>query len=111
MNFDFGNQHTLHTLYLVCFCVGVGYVAISTLFSEICERLDNRLVLFKPSLFTPFLMVFGGVGLIAQHRTTSLFIVAGVAVLAAVTVSYLLYKYLIMPPQNGKDSDDLETLP
>jgi len=93
MNFHAGYENTLHTLFFVCFCVGVGYVAVSVLFSKICERLDALRAVFKPSLMAAFLMVFGGVGLIAQHRT-AVAIAAGIAVLAASAATYLLVRYL-----------------
>jgi len=93
MDFHVGYENTLHTLFFVCFCVGVGYVVVSIIFSKICERIDTRRTLFKPSLIAAFLMVFGGVGLIAQHRTIAA-ISAGVAVLAASAAAYLLVRYL-----------------
>jgi len=64
------------------------------LFGEVCRRLDACRKLFKPSILAAFLMVFGGVGLITQHRTEISAVVVGIAILAAVAVAYLLIRFL-----------------
>ena len=94
MDFRFEYENMLHILFFICFCAGVGYVGASMLFGKVCERLDACRMVLKPSLVAAFLMVFGGVGLIAQHRTDAVMsgVVAG---LAASATTYLLYRYLI----------------
>ena len=94
MNFSFEDIGTLSTLFFVCFCAGVVYVTVSCLFSGVCERFDARRKLFKPSILAAFLMVFGGVGSVARHRTEVLAVAVGVAMIAALAVAYLLVRFI-----------------
>ena len=103
----------LNIIFFVCFGVGVGFVVISFLIGEIggsiggVDGLDAGAAFLKPSVIASFLMVFGGVGLIAQSRTVEV-VAIGVAALAAFAVSYLFFRFVITPLHKAQNTSTVE---
>ena len=103
----------LNTIFFVCFGLGVGFVVLSFLLGELggglggVEGLDAGASFLKPSVFASFLTVFGGVGLIAQSRTIAV-VAIGVAALAAFAVSYLFFRFIIVPLHRAQNTSTVE---
>ncbi|MCL2616393.1 MAG: NfeD family protein [Defluviitaleaceae bacterium] len=98
----------LNLVFFVCFGVGVGFVVISFLIGEIGgESFSAGASFLTPSVIASFLMVFGGVGLIAQHRTVEV-VAIGVSALAALAVSYLFFRFVIIPLRRAQNTSTVE---
>jgi membrane protein implicated in regulation of membrane protease activity len=96
--------------------VGAGYTVISFLLGEVLNALDfdadfdffgGIVSPLKPSVIAAFLTVFGGVGLIGGSRFGVL-IVLPVAVALGVLVSFLLYRFVIVPLYRAQNTSVLE---
>jgi len=100
----------LNIVFFVCFGVGVGFVVLSFLIGELgggADGLESGASFLKPSVISAFLTVFGGVGLIAQSRTIAV-VAVGVAALAAFAVSFLFYRFIIVPLQRAQNTSTVE---
>ncbi len=105
----------MQTLFYICFGVGVGYIFIGFILGEVVGLIDfdgdfdlgGTISPLKPSVLAAFLTVFGGVGLIAQSRIglSLAFFVSG---LAGLSVSYLFYRFIIIPLYKAQNTSAVE---
>lgn len=100
----------LSIIFFVCFGVGVGFVVISFLIGEIgggADGFEGGASFMKPSIIACFLMVFGGVGLIAETRTIYIMAI-GISALCAFAVTFLLYRFVITPLYKAQNTSIVE---
>lgn len=106
----------MQTIFIVCFGVGVGYAALSFLLGEVIGLFDfdsdfdltgDGISPLKPSVVAAFLTVFGGAGFLLIRRTDLLTAVS-VASLLALAVSYLMYRYIIVPLHRAQNTSAVE---
>ncbi|MDR3239672.1 MAG: hypothetical protein LBT44_06245 [Clostridiales bacterium] len=101
---------------MICFGVGTGYAIISFLLGEIIHIFDFDAEIdlfgglvspFKPSVIAAFVTVFGGVGLILSGRL-GIFTALGLAALSGMAVSFLMYRYIIVPLYRAQNTSAIE---
>lgn len=101
----------------VCFGVGVGYTIISFIIGEIFDigNFDGHIDFgssispLKPSVIAAFLTVCGGVGsiMIKYDSLSGIFIIA-LSCSIGFVVSYLLYKFIIVPLNKAQNTSAVE---
>ena len=104
-----GVMGVLHLIFFVCFGVGVGFVVISFIIGELGpgDGFENGLFFLKPSILASFLVVFGGAGLIAESRTIGI-VAIGVAALCAFAVTFVIYRFVIIPLHRAQSTSVVE---
>ena len=88
----------LYTIFFICFGVGIAFVLLSFLVGEFGGgiEIDSPLSFIRPSLGATFLVVFGGVGLLAEGRLFSGAAI-GLAFFAGFFMALLFHRFVIVP--------------
>ena len=99
----------LNIIFFICFGVGVGFVVISFFIGEVLpgEGFDQGASFMKPTVLATFLTVFGGAGLIAESRTIAV-VAVGIAALSAFAMSFLLYRFVVVPLYRAQNTSTIE---
>ncbi len=102
----------MHTIFTVCFWVGVGYTFISFFLGETVDFLNFDADVdfglpIKPAMIAAFLTVFGGIGLVLQSKLPLTFVLLA-AVGVGVLVAYLLLKFIIGPLSRAQNTSSVE---
>jgi membrane protein implicated in regulation of membrane protease activity len=104
----------MDTFFLVCFGVGAGYIVISFFLGELFGLFDFAADIdigfaspLKPSVIASFLIVFGGLGLLLIKRV-NLFLAISIALTLACIVSFLIFRYVIVPLTRAQNTSAVE---
>ncbi|WP_341877535.1 NfeD family protein [Defluviitalea saccharophila] len=97
-------------VFYICFFTGVLYTAASFILGQIFDFLgldgdvdmDGDLFGFgisplKPIIIAAFVTVFGGVGIIAEKNNLGDFISLLIALISALAVSFLIFRFILVP--------------
>ncbi|MDK2787708.1 MAG: hypothetical protein PWP07_933 [Epulopiscium sp.] len=97
-------------VFYVCFFTGVLYTAVSFILGQIFDflGLDGDVDMdgdflgigispLKPVIIAVFVTVFGGVGIIAEKNNLGDIISLIIALIFAVTVSFLIFRFVVVP--------------
>ena len=103
----------LHTIFFVCFGVGIGYALLSLVLGTLLDLGDfgdidtGAISPLRPAPLAAFLTVFGGVGLLL-YDTVVFFVALGGAAGAGIVVVYLLTKFILMPLYKAQSTSTVD---
>lgn len=107
--------------FYICFYTGALYTAASFILGQIFDfmGLDGDVDLdgdffgfgispLKPVVIAAFVTVFGGVGIIAEKNSLGDYISLLIALISAITVSFLIFRFVLVPLYRLQSKDVVE---
>lgn len=103
-------------LFWVFFGVGVVYTVISFCLGQLFDFFDfdsdfeigSNISPMKPAVIAAFVTIFGGVGIILMKSKLSFIISALIAFTIAVTVSFVIYRFIIVKLYQSQNTSAVE---